>query len=136
MSHGFFGTKLYNMWSRIKYNCLNSNSPQYKYYKDSGITLCEEWYNFEKFKDWALANGYKEGLRLALIYDDSSYSPNNCIFIKQLKCIHRLNFIKKSTELYDNKYTYDIPEYFNLNDKIKIICPQHGEFYKKRKNKV
>ena len=38
-------------------------------------------------------------------------------------------FIKKATEKYDNKYTYDKVNYINSQTKVCIICPEHGEFY-------
>lgn len=38
-------------------------------------------------------------------------------------------FIKKATEKYGNKYTYDKVNYINSQTKVCIICPEHGEFY-------
>ena len=38
------------------------------------------------------------------------------------------NFIKKSKELYGDKYNYDSIEYKSSICKVKIICPEHGEF--------
>lgn len=38
-------------------------------------------------------------------------------------------FIKKATEKYGNKYTYDKVNYINGQTKVCIICPEHGEFY-------
>lgn len=37
-------------------------------------------------------------------------------------------FIKKSTEIHDNKYDYTKVEYFDSKSKVIIICPDHGEF--------
>ena len=37
-------------------------------------------------------------------------------------------FIKKSELLYDNKYDYSNISFKNMTTKIKIICPEHGEF--------
>lgn len=38
-------------------------------------------------------------------------------------------FIKKATEKYGNKYTYDKVNYINSQTKVCIICLEHGEFY-------
>ena len=38
-------------------------------------------------------------------------------------------FIKKATEKYGNKYTYDKVNYINSQTKVCIICPEHGKFY-------
>ena len=40
------------------------------------------------------------------------------------------DFIKKSIELYGDKYDYSKVEYINYHTKVCIICPEHGEFWK------
>jgi hypothetical protein len=37
-------------------------------------------------------------------------------------------FIKKGTQLHNDKYDYSKVEYVNSRTKVKIICPEHGEF--------
>lgn len=37
-------------------------------------------------------------------------------------------FIEKGTQLHNNKYDYSKVEYVNSRTKVKIICPEHGEF--------
>lgn len=37
-------------------------------------------------------------------------------------------FIKKCKKKYGNKYDYSLVEYINNYTKVKIICPEHGEF--------
>lgn len=38
-------------------------------------------------------------------------------------------FIKKARELHGDKYSYElVPDEFNANSKVKIVCPVHGEF--------
>jgi hypothetical protein len=37
-------------------------------------------------------------------------------------------FIEKANILHNNKYDYSLVKYINNNTKIKIICPEHGEF--------
>jgi RimJ/RimL family protein N-acetyltransferase len=37
-------------------------------------------------------------------------------------------FIKKATEIHSTKYNYSKVVYKNMHSKIKIICPEHGEF--------
>ena len=38
-------------------------------------------------------------------------------------------FIKKSRKVHGDKYGYSKVEYVNVNTKIHIICPEHGEFW-------
>ena len=37
-------------------------------------------------------------------------------------------FIEKAREVHGDKYDYSLVEYINFGTKVKIICPQHGEF--------
>lgn len=76
--HGYRKTRLYNIWSGMKQRCLNPNDPGYKDYGSRGITICDEWKEFPKFKDWALNNGYADNLSIDRIEVDKGYSPDNC----------------------------------------------------------
>jgi very-short-patch-repair endonuclease len=57
------------------------------------------------------------------------------------KCIGRYRtreeWVVLFDKLYNNKYNYSqIPKNFGVNDKIKIICPEHGEFEKLVSNHI
>jgi len=83
--HGGSFTKLYALWISIKNRCSNSNIEHYKYYGGRGIKVCDEWLNdFPAFRDWALANGYSEGLEIDRENNDGNYEPGNCRFIKHI----------------------------------------------------
>lgn len=43
----------------------------------------------------------------------------------------RDDFIKKCLEKHGNKYDYSKAEYKNADDKVCIICPEHGEFWQR-----
>lgn len=42
--------------------------------------------------------------------------------------ISKEEFIKKSNEVHNNKYTYDNVIYKDINTKVLITCPEHGDF--------
>ena len=38
-------------------------------------------------------------------------------------------FIEKARKIHGDKYNYSQVEYIDAKTKVKIICPEHGEFY-------
>ena len=78
-THGGCGTRLHGIYRNMKQRCDNAANPAYESYGGRGITVCEEWaQSFEKFRDWALANGYRDDLTLDRKENDGPYSPDNC----------------------------------------------------------
>ena len=74
----FSEEKLYSVWSAMRQRCGNPHDKAYKNYGGRGIRVCNEWSNYQVFREWALNNGYKHGLWLDRIDNNSDYSPNNC----------------------------------------------------------
>ena len=80
--HGETKTKLFHVWAGIKTRCNNPNSISYRFYGERGIEICDEWArSFSAFRDWALANGYREGLYIGRIESDGDYEPGNCRWV-------------------------------------------------------
>ena len=77
--HGFYKTKIYRTWQNMKSRCNNPNASKYYLYGGKGIKVCDEWANnFMSFYNWAMANGYKEGLTIDRLDSDKNYCPENC----------------------------------------------------------
>lgn len=76
--HGGYGTRLYRIWADMIQRCKNSKSRLWKYYGGRGITVYEDWGNFEPFRNWALANGYQDDLTIDRIDVNGNYEPSNC----------------------------------------------------------
>ena len=79
VTHGQTKTKLYYVWNSMRMRCRNPNTNNYHNYGGRGITVCKEWNeSFEPFYEWAIFNGYKHGLTIDRINNDSNYDPSNC----------------------------------------------------------
>jgi len=44
-------TKFYKVWENMKSRCGNKNHKSYKHYGGRGITVCQEWLDFNSFRD-------------------------------------------------------------------------------------
>lgn len=77
--HGLEGTSLCSSYRNMLSRCFNKNRKDFKFYGGRGITVCDEWRNDSvSFFNWALKNGYKEGLTLDRIDVNGNYAPSNC----------------------------------------------------------
>lgn len=45
-------------------------------------------------------------------------------------------FKKKAQEIHGNKYDYSKVNYTGMNNKVCIICPEHGEFFQTPNNHI
>lgn len=96
--HGLSRTKLYKVFTTMEQRCHNPKDKAYKHYGARGIMVCDDWRNdFTSFYDWAMINGYQEGLEIDRIDSNKSYTPSNCRFVNRtIQCqntrlIHKHN---------------------------------------------
>lgn len=72
---------IYWAWKAMKQRCQNPKCHSYQNYGARGITVCDEWQEFEPFLEWALANGHQEGLAIDRADNNKGYNPNNCHWV-------------------------------------------------------
>lgn len=74
-------TKLHKRWESMIARCEYIKHQHYKNYGGRGISVYEDWHNYENFRNWALDNGYSEDLSLDRIDNNGNYEPSNCRFV-------------------------------------------------------
>ena len=84
VKHGMNKSKIYSIYNNIKDRCLNPNNHAYHNYGGRGISICSEWFGengFINFYNWAINNGYSDGLSIDRVDIEGNYEPNNCRWI-------------------------------------------------------
>lgn len=77
--HGGRNTRLYTIWRGMRARCLCPTDRAFKWYGGKGVAICSQWSEFEAFKEWALANGYRDDLSIDRFPDtNGNYEPVNC----------------------------------------------------------
>jgi hypothetical protein len=81
VTHGMTNTPTYMTWQHITDRCNNPNSDRYHYYGGRGITVCEQWTNFEQFfKDMGER---PDGLTIERKNNELGYFKENCKWATQ-----------------------------------------------------
>lgn len=76
-------TKQYQTWFDMIRRCYDPKNRVYARYGGRGVTVCDEWLDFQNFATWYISN-YKEGFKLdkdLTNIGSMQYSPDNCSFI-------------------------------------------------------
>lgn len=92
--------RLHRIWCGMKTRCHGSNAVlAKKYYRDRGIQVCQEWRaSYETFRDWAIANGYGQGLQIDRIDVNGNYEPTNCRWVTRHQQMRNTRVHKKKNK--------------------------------------
>lgn len=96
--HNGTGTRLYNAWRNMRSRCRNKNSSRFEHYGGRGISVCQEWSEYENFAAWALENGYDKTLSLERIDVNGDYEPSNCTWANAKTQASNRRFTKKAPD--------------------------------------
>lgn len=82
-THSKSRTSIYEKWKKINSRCKDKTLRVKRRYVDRGISVCDEWKKPEPFMEWAISNGYRDGLEIDRIDNDKGYCPENCRFVNR-----------------------------------------------------
>lgn len=73
---------IYARWQLMLRRCENPNDPAYEHYGGRGIKVCDEWHDYNVFKQWYLNQGFdafgNDKRTTDRIDVNSDYCPQNC----------------------------------------------------------
>lgn len=75
----------------MKDRCFNPQNDAYRWYGLKGVSVCQEWLDFDAFRSWALANGYADGLTVDRLNSGGNYEPNNCEWVTRAENTRRMH---------------------------------------------
>ena len=115
-----------------------------KAYKKAGVTVCDEWKDYFRFKKWALANGYDEersnGENVAMrmcpgrIGDKGNFEPGNFEWITLNEEIRRWNHQSKWKRELDD-LNLDARCTLDDNDPVSLDTRSQAAFEESRRDR-
>lgn len=107
-------------WYNAKLRCYDKTCVKYKSYGARGIKMCDEWLNnYHAFYDWAINNGYQDGLTIDRIDVNGNYEPSNCRLVTELEQHYNKQDIKSITF---NNNTYPLNTWNRILSLGKNTC--------------
>lgn len=132
--HGIFEQLAYNHLLGKECNMCKPNFGE----KLTKLDFIKKSNNIHKFEyDYSLVNYINNKSKVKIICKKhgifeqeprSHLSGMKCATCQGNKKLTKLDFIERSSVLFNNKYDYSLSEIDGTKSKTKIICPKHGEF--------
>jgi hypothetical protein len=100
--HGIANTRIYGIWAGMVRRCCNDiqsevHKSEYIRYYSRGISVCDEWKDdCISFYNWAISNGYDDGLEIDRIDNDGNYEPSNCRWVTRSQNLQNRGLSQKN----------------------------------------
>lgn len=85
-THGESDSRLNKVWRGMKARCADKGATGFESYGGKGVRVCDEWKQYEAFRDWALSAGYDPSAprgkcTIDRINPFGNYEPSNCRWV-------------------------------------------------------
>ena len=94
-SHMMSNSRIYIVYRGIMGRCYNKSNTGYVNYGKIGVIMCDEWIkSFDVFYEWAINNGYSDGMSIERVNVNGNYCPENCTWIpKNEQALNKRNSV-------------------------------------------
>ena len=106
-------SRLHNIWLAMRNRCNSKKGKDYRNYASKGITVCDEWKDFNTFFEWAINNGYHPSKSIDRIDGNKGYSPDNC---RWATAKMQANNIKTNVIITYNGESHTIPKWSQITN--------------------
>lgn len=98
-THGLSKHPIYQKWKGMTDRCYDNKNSNYHRYGGRGITICDEWRSdFKLFYEWAINNGWEDGLEIDRQNNDGNYEPSNCRFVTTVVNTRNTSIVKTTIQ--------------------------------------
>ena len=95
------------------------------------MKVCDGWRMFEPFYEWAIENGYRDGLTIDRVDVNSGYSPSNCEWVTKEENTRRANLANRAKRIKIEDFKVSMARLMKsfsitIADSARVFCVDHN----------